>query len=203
MTSQLVKRLNEILPKITSPEFLSGQGLGNEIPFHIFDYEPEYETDIRKHLVFLEQQIPKQFPDLSFKHVNLFEFLIRYLEGRNKFDKSLEMEERQGSEKTLKVISSVANAESLAKHFADEVLSQNPGLVIVSGVGSAFPIVRTHELLNNLHKYMEATPLVLFYPGVYDKTTLKLFGKASLGHDSESSDRSRKSRYYRAFKLID
>ena len=86
----------------------------NEIPFHIFDYEPEYETDIRKHLVFLEQQIPKQFPDLSFEHVNLFEFLIRYLEGRNKFDKSLEMEERQGSEKTLKVPLSVANAESLA-----------------------------------------------------------------------------------------
>ena len=82
-------------------------------------------------------------------------------------------------------------------------MSQQPDLVLVSGVGSAYPIIRTHELLNNLHKHMGLTPLVMFYPGVYDKITLKLFGKVSLAFDSSSADRKRKARYYRAFRLIE
>jgi hypothetical protein len=38
MSDRLTERLNAILPKITSPEFLSGSGIGNEIAFYIFDY---------------------------------------------------------------------------------------------------------------------------------------------------------------------
>jgi hypothetical protein len=37
MTDRLTDRLNEILPKITSDDFLSSRGLGNEIAFYIFD----------------------------------------------------------------------------------------------------------------------------------------------------------------------
>ena len=41
-------------------------------------------------------------------------------------------------------------------------------LVLVSGVGSVWPLLRTHSLLNNLQPVMGRTPLVLFYPGRYD-----------------------------------
>ena len=34
------ERLNRILPKLTSPDLLNSQGLGNEIGFWIFDYPP-------------------------------------------------------------------------------------------------------------------------------------------------------------------
>ena len=203
MSDRLTERLNAILPKITSPDFLSGQGIGNEIPFYVFDYPPEDELRIREHLTFLEDKLPKQAPDLSFVHVNLFDFLIEYVKGRGYFEKSLEKERKFGSVKAIKSIKSIASAEKLAAHFAEEVMGQKPELVLVSGVGSAYPIIRTHELLNNLHKHMGLTPLVMFYPGVYDKITLKLFGKASLAFDSSSNDRKRKARYYRAFRLID
>jgi hypothetical protein len=203
MSNQLTERLNAILPKITSPDFLSGQGIGNEIPFYVFDYPPEDELRIREHLAFLEDKLPKQAPDLKFAHVNLFDFLIDYVKGRGYFEKSLEKERKLGSAKAIKSIKSIASAEKLASHFADEVMGQDPKLVLVSGVGSSYPIIRTHELLNNLHKHMGLTPLVMFYPGVYDKITLKLFGKASLAFDSSSSDRKRKARYYRAFRLIE
>lgn len=203
MSDRLTERLNAILPKITSPDFLSGQGIGNEIPFYVFDYPPEDELRIREHLAFLEDKLPKQAPDLSFVHVNLFDFLIEYIKGRGYFEKSLEKERTLGSIKAVKSIKSIASAEKLADHFYKEVMSGQPDLVLVSGVGSSYPIIRTHELLNNLHKHMGLTPLVMFYPGVYDKITLKLFGKASLAFDSSSTDRKRKARYYRAFRLID
>ena len=203
MSTEQTRRLNAILPKITSTDFLSGHGIGNEIPFYVFDYPPEDELQIRDHLAFIEDKLPKQAPNLKFVHVNLFDFLINYVKGRGYFEKSIEKEQKQGSARAIKSIKSIASAEKLADHFFDEVMSQEPDLVLVSGVGSSYPIVRTHALLNNLHRHMGLVPLVMFYPGVYDNITLKLFGKASLAFDSSSSDRKRKSRYYRAFRLID
>ena len=76
MTDSLDERLNEILPKITSDDFLAGRGLGNEIAFFIFDYPPEGELRVREHVQFLLEHIPKQKPGLRVKHVNLFEFVI-------------------------------------------------------------------------------------------------------------------------------
>jgi hypothetical protein len=203
MSDRLTERLNGILPKITSPEFLRGSNLSGEIPCYVFDYPAEDELRIREHLAFLVDKLPKQAPDLKVAHVNLFDFLIEYVKGRGYFEKTLEKERTLGSAKAVKSIKSIASAEKLADQFALEVMSQQPDLVLVSGVGSSYPIIRTHELLNNLHKHMGLTPLVMFYPGVYDKITLKLFGKASLAFDSSSTDRKRKARYYRAFRLID
>ena len=64
----------------------------------------------------------------------------------------------------------------MASVFADEAKPAEHDLVLVSGVGSAYPLLRTHNLLNNLHHRMGSTPLVLFYPGVYDGQSLRLFG---------------------------
>jgi hypothetical protein len=203
MSDRLTERLNAIMPKITSPDFLSGQGIGNEIPFYVFDYPAEDELRIREHLAFLIDKLPKQAPDLKVVHVNLFDFLIDYIKGRGYFEDALEKERKLGSARAVKAIKSIAGPEKLAGHFYKEVMGGQPDLVLVSGVGSSYPIIRTHELLNNLHKHMGLTPLVMFYPGVYDKITLKLFGKASLAFDSSSTDRKRKARYYRAFRLID
>lgn len=97
----------------------------------------------------------------------------------------------------------LAGADRLADYLADTVLARKPRLVLLSGIGSAYPIVRSHELLNNLHRHMESTPLVMFYPGVYDSISLKLFGKAGLAFDASSADRKRKAQCYRAFRLVD
>ena len=203
MTDRLTERLNAILPRITAPDFLSGQGIGNEIPFYVFDYPAEDELRIREHLAFMVDKLPKQAPDLKFKHVNLLDFLIETIKERDKFEQWIEIEQKQGSKRALKAVAAIIKAEKLATRFAKEVMTQQPDLVLVSGVGSAYPMIRTHELLNNLQQHMGLTPLVMFYPGVYDKITLKLFGKASLAFDSSSTDRKRKARYYRAFRLID
>ena len=41
MSQTFNERLNQILPKLTSSDLLTNQGLGNEIGFWIFDYPPE------------------------------------------------------------------------------------------------------------------------------------------------------------------
>ncbi len=73
MSDPLNERLNKILPRITSDEFLNGSGIGNEIAFYIFDYPPEDELRVRDFLKTLLEHLPKQRPDLRTKHIDLFD----------------------------------------------------------------------------------------------------------------------------------
>jgi hypothetical protein len=190
MTDVLTDRLNQVLPRITADDFLGGKGLGNEIAFFIFDYPPEAELRIRDHIRFLLDHIAKVKPGLRVKHINLFDLVIEHLKERKLFDRSLQMERDKGDEALLKALSAPLHETKLAQVFAQVAQPDQHDLVLVSGVGSVWPLMRSHSLLNNLHPLMGKTPLVLFYPGRYDGQSLRLFGK--LKNDN----------YYRAFKLV-
>ena len=90
----------------------------------------------------------------------------------------------------------------IAKRFGEIAKPEEHDLVFISGVGSAYPLLRSHTLLNNLHSIMGKTPLVMFYPGSYDQKTLRLFGKSGLVGGTHE-DRKKSANYYRAFRLID
>ena len=75
--NDLDERLNKILGKVTSDDFLGGQGLGNEVPFYAFDYPPQDEVKVREHVRFLEGAISKRRPELEVAFINLFELLLR------------------------------------------------------------------------------------------------------------------------------
>lgn len=189
--SDLIDRLNKILDRVTSEEFLSGRGLGNEIPFYAFDYPPEDELAVRDHVAFLLAQIPKKRPDLRVKHINLLELIVAHMRERNLYDKAIQRQKANGDDALMKDLKAPLDATKIAKVFAKEAELDQHDMVFVTGVGSAYPMLRTHSLLNNLHTYMGSTPLVLFYPGVYDGQSLRLFG--------ELKDKP----YYRAFRLVD
>lgn len=191
MKSDFNERLNKILDRITSDDFLHGKGLGAEIPFYAFDYPPERELEVREHITFLLAQIPKRRPGLRFAHVNLFDLIIRHLKDRGLYAKVGLKWKEKGDDGLLKDLAAPLDAGKLANVFAEAVNPEAQDLVLVSGVGSAYPLLRTHNLLNNLHHRMGSTPLVLFYPGVYDGQSLRLFGTLE--------DKP----YYRAFRLVD
>ena len=190
MSDVLTERLNQILPKITSDEFLSGSGIGNEIAFYIFDYPPEEELTVRDHIRFLLDHIPKQRPRLRLKHVNLLDFVIDYLKERSLLEGSFKMQREKGDRALLGALRAPLHAEKLVQRFAQVVQPEHCDLVLISGVGSVWPLLRTHSLLNNLHPIMGQTPLVMFYPGRYDGQSLRLFGRV------------KSDNYYRAFKLV-
>ena len=202
MSDQLTQRLNQILPKLTSDDFLSARGIGNEIAFYIFDYEPEDELRVREHIQFLVDHLPKNKPGLRVAHVNLFDFLINYLKTRNLLEKSFELQREKGNDALLKALKGILHEEKVATRFADIAKPAEHDLVLISGVGGAYPLLRSHPLLSNLHAIMGQTPLVMFYPGRYDTQTLRLFGKTGLAGGS-AEERKKKTNYYRAFRLID
>lgn len=191
MSTDFNQRLDKILGRITADDFLHSRGLGNEIPFYAFDYPPEQELAVRAHIAFLLEQIPKRRPGLRVAHINLFTLLVEHLKARGFYDKALALHRQKGDAGLRKALAAPLDPAKLAAVFVEQVDPSHQDLVLVSGVGSAYPLLRTHGLLNNLHHRMGGTPLVLFYPGRYDGQSLRLFG---LLPDTP---------YYRTFRLVD
>ena len=202
MSEQLNDRLNQILPILTSDRFLNGSGIGNEIAFYIFEYVPEDELRVREHIKFLVDHLQKTRKDLRVGHINLFDFLIDYLRERNLLSKAFELQREKGNEALLKALKGILHEERIAKRFKAKSEPADHDLILISGVGAAYPLIRSHTLLSNLHAVMGQTPLVMFYPGTYDTQTLRLFGKSGLTGDL-AKERNRTGNYYRAFKLIE
>lgn len=189
--SQLDERLNKILPTLTSVNFRENRGLGNEVPFYAFDYPPESELHVREHINFLVTQLAKAKPALRVARVHLFEVVVSMLEERGFYDKSVQMQLTKGSDALLKQLNGPLKAEKIAEFITNKWPMSEYDVYLVDGVGSAYPIVRTHNLLNVLQPRLGQTPLVLFFPGQYDGQSLSLFGQLS------------DTPYYRAFRLVD
>lgn len=191
MSQTFEERLNQILPKLTSPEFLNNQGLGNEIGFWIFDYPPERELDMRDFLDgTIMPALAKHQPPVRAVKIDLFDLVIGQLEDRKLLDKAIEMQRTQGDAKALESLRRVLKEDKLAERLVAELDMPNIDLIILSGVGAVYPMLRTHTLLSALHPLMKDTPLLMMYPGKYDGYSLRLFNKLAEDH------------YYRAFRLV-
>lgn len=191
MNLTLEERLNQILPRITSRDFLDSKGLGNEIGFWIFDYPPEREMDVRGFLTgTILPSLPKQAHPVKAESVDLLKLVTELLEERNLLDKAMEMQKNKGDDSTLAALRSVLKEDKLAQKIASQHDIASLDLLILSGVGAVYPMLRTHTLLSALHPIMGKTPLLMFFPGRYDGHSLKLFNTLAEDH------------YYRAFRLV-
>ncbi|SHL89363.1 DUF1788 domain-containing protein [Vreelandella subglaciescola] len=186
----LQDRLNQIAEKITSPTFLSGEGLGNEIGFWIFEYPPEHELQVREYLTFLEGVLARQYGELTVDRVNLLRVLRDYLSERGFLDKAIALQQHKGDAALNKALRGPLHMDKFAPFMIRHALSHDPDIILLSGVGSVWPVMRAHSLLNALHGLLGHKPLVLFYPGRYDGQTLTLFNQIASNN------------YYRAFALV-
>lgn len=197
MNPTLQDRLSKILPRVTEAGFLSSEGIGNEIACYIFQYSAAEEVEVREHIGWMEDRFATHHSDLRVLHLNLFDVVLGYLEKRGLLDKAVAMQAAKGDAGVLKALKGPLAAEKLRDYIASEHNPSEYSLVLLSGVGSAWPMVRAHSLLNCLHTIMKQTPLVMFYPGSFDGTTLRLFGRIAA-----TTSKPGAKPYYRAFILV-
>ena len=197
MSNVLAKRLDQILPRITDRAFLRGDGIGNEIGCYIFDYPASEELTVREHVKWMLAHLASKHSEMDVLHLDLLDVVLDYLERRGLLEKSLKMDSEKGSAAVLKALRGPLSAEKISDFIATEYTPAERDLVIMTGVGRVWPMLRAHTLLNCLHPVIGNVPLVMFYPGSFDGTTLRLFRQI----DSTISEPGKKP-YYRAFILV-
>lgn len=179
------KRFEKLIEKLKSDEFYNNRGLANEVPFYIFDYQSEDELIVRYKV---KSDVLRSLEETKLigVEIDLFDLLLESLERDDIFDTVFKMEEKRGTDILYKKLKNSFNMEVILELIKEK--AKNKNLVIITGVGKIYPIVRSHALLNNLQNIFNETKVILFFPGEYTTTDLRLFG-------------FKDNNYYRAFKL--
>ena len=187
------QRLDKMEEKMRTESFRTNTGLGNEIGYYVFDYEPDQELVVRERIEELRNADTMSRFGYQLVIYDLYELMIELLKEEDVFDDLLELEKTDGTEYVFSAISDVLRFnedESLIVNYIN-THTPNDSVVFLTGVGKCFPILRSHKILNNLHQVMDHCPVIMFFPGRYNGNSLNIFGK--LKDDN----------YYRAFPLVE
>lgn len=186
------ERLDILEEKMRAESFRTNKGLGNEVGYYVFDYEPFQELAVRKRI----QELQSTNTELKFGYellvFDLYELILQMLEEEGVLGDLKELEDEEGTQYVFDAITETLKFEEKDSLIVNYIKDNTPkdAVVFLTGVGKCFPILRSHKILNNLHQVMDHCPVILFYPGVYTGNTLNIFGK--LKDDN----------YYRAFPIV-
>lgn len=189
----LNERFIDLEDRMISVDELTKYGTANDMRFYIFDYSPEDELLVRKEVKKLKDRNP------SIVEFDLYEMMLQIIEEEGYMEDVLRMEKDYEKELLLRevfqpLLSVEEDTNSFLDMFKNGIPDDGKSIVLITGVGKAFPVVRSHTILNNLQSIFKRNPVVMMYPGrfeIKEKTTMRLFER--LDDDN----------YYRAFPLVE
>lgn len=189
----LNERFIDLEDRMISVEALTRYGTANDLRFYIFDYAPADELLIRKETKKLKDRNP------AIVEFDLYEMMLQIIEAEGYMEDVLRMEKDYDKELLLRevfqpLLSVEEEENAFLDMFKEGIADDGDSIVLITGVGKAFPVVRSHTILNNLQSIFRRNPVVMMYPGRYEikeKMTMRLFER--LDDDN----------YYRAFPLVE
>ncbi|MDR3063569.1 MAG: DUF1788 domain-containing protein, partial [Methanobrevibacter sp.] len=178
---------------IKKDSFHKNKGLSNELGYYIFDYDSKYELKVRNYTKNLINKINNKDFGFNIIEFDLYNIVIEILESKDFLKKTFDLEEKNGLNKTNQGINKLLqlsddNNSLIINYIKNKVLKNS--VIFITGVGKVFPILRSHNVLNNLHHHIDKNPVVMFFPGTFTGNEFRLF------------DTIKDNNYYRAFPLI-
>lgn len=191
---EFTARADVLRARLADPDFLANRGLGNEVGIYLFCYDPSLELEARDLIArLIRESETGQLPCRLIER-NLYDLIWSICEERRIGGAVARMEQRRGTQALVDQLRKTASAEAVAAAMAYE--PHEPGdVVLVTGVGEAYPLLRAHVLLDNIQHLFADVPLVVAYPGRYDGQSLCLFSGAGQRGLEDGN-------YYRAFNLV-
>lgn len=188
----LNERFIELEDRMISVESLTKYGTANDMKFYIFDYNPQDEFTIRNEVKKLKSRNP------NIIEFDLYEMMLEIINQQGYMQDVIEAEKDYDKQHLLsEIFQPILSVEEDNNEFLENfkaVDDDGTKIILVTGVGKSYPVIRSHTILNNLQNIFKGNPVVMMYPGRYEtkKTmTLRLF------------DRLDDDNYYRAFPLVE
>ena len=185
-------RFIELEDRMISVESLTRYGTANDMKFYIFDYSPQDEMMIRNEV----KKLKGRNPDIV--EFDLYEMMLEIIEEQG-YTEDVIMAEKDYDKQHLlsEIFQPILSVEETDNEFLEKFkVIQDDGskIILITGVGKSYPVIRSHTILNNLQSIFKRNPVVMMYPGRYETKkamTLRLF------------DRLDDDNYYRAFPLVE
>ena len=185
-------RFIELEDRMISVESLTRYGTANDMKFYIFDYSPQDEMIIRNEIKKLKGRNPE------IVEFDLYEMMLEIIEEQGYTEDVILAEKDYDKQHLLsEIFQPILSVEETDNDFLEKfkvVQDDGTKIILVTGVGKSYPVIRSHTILNNLQNIFKRNPVVMMYPGRYETKkamTLRLF------------DRLDDDNYYRAFPLVE
>src|SRR5699024_3266628 len=105
------RRLDKIENKIKEDKFIEGRGLGNEISFYIFDYDPKHELIVRDEVKSLKKKFSQCMYNRKIIEFDLYKMLLDVAKEKRIYDQMFEMERNQGNNQLFTALTAFAKPE--------------------------------------------------------------------------------------------
>lgn len=191
MALKLSQRVKELRFRLSSVNNLNKNKTAGDMKFYIFDYDPRDELRIRDEV----NKAVNSNPEIDV--FDLYEMMIDIIKENGYFETIINMEKEYGKtlllQEVFQPMLALEQSDSpILNRFKNTVQDDGKHIVLITGVGKSYPIIRSHTVLNNLQNIFKNNPVILIYPGTFSarKGYLRLFDK--LDDDN----------YYRAFPII-
>lgn len=159
--------------KLISPDF--GKNMGGELPLFIQPVPAEKQFDVESQIKRLSTRLKKK--GIESVSINLYDLCMDILREADVLDAILEGEADIEREDIISTLDSVLDIKTaIIPKIKEVIVLSKPQYVFISGVGSVYPFVRSHGILNNIDELTSECNLILFFPGDYNNLQLKLFG---------------------------
>lgn len=174
----------------SSLRFLNKEGLGGTLPFFIHSFPVNKQDKVNEQVAYLKKRLLSN--SIEVFEIDLYAICIDILKKENLFDQIVQQEQRMPKQRLLRVLSGPLNIDTiLIPEIQRRIALKNPKIIFITGIGAAFPVIRSHTILNNLQTLVGNLPLVMFFPGTYNNLSLNLF------------DQLKDDNYYQAHNLND
>ena len=192
MTLTTRERLEVFRTSLSSVQNLNKNKTAGDMKFYIFDYDPKDEIRVREET----QKAVKSNAEIVL--FDLYEMMLNIIKENGYFETIIQMEKDYDKSLLLQevfqpLLALEQTGNEILNRFSRSVPDDGKHIILISGVGKSYPVIRSHTILNNLQSIFKRNPVVMLYPGTFSvrKGHLKLFNR--LDDDN----------YYRAFPIID
>lgn len=193
----LMERFDHAHRVMSSPRFLSMEGLNNEVPYFILPYAPADEPRVTEERRRLVNRL--RTSGIAVCDIDLWALACSLWQKTGQWEQMLAAEPGLDKDVFGEAVGNVISPGShLSPAIAATVADQDPPpqVVLLSNVGRLFPLVRSHTILNTLQPLLSNLPVVLVFPGSYRQSPTQ-------GSSLVLFDRMTDDDYYRAFDLTD
>ena len=189
------KQEEHLFSVLSSKRFLQMEGLGNEVPFFIYPYDPEDALEVAMSKKRIKNKLAAK--GIQVREVNLYDLSVELLKDRGVWDRVLALEPGQDKDDFRELLQGMLDPQlHVAPAIRARLEDGEFDVFFLTGIGEVFPYIRSHNVLNNLQSVVTGKPMLMFFPGRYEQSdalgsSLVLFGRL---HDD---------RYYRAKNILE
>lgn len=183
--------INKLYNIISHEQFLSMEGLGNEVPFFIHAYDIKDQKSVYEGIDHLYKRLNSN--GIETLKIGLYDMTLEILREEGFMDDIFEFEQENCKEELLDQMKNLFSKESVTSYIQNKISQGEYQIIFFDQIGEVYPYLRTHDLLNWIQSIITDHPVITFFPGDYIMSPeigfhLNLFGRFS-------------GPYYRAFRL--